>query len=164
MIIIPQTKGGVGNEYTRAVARKMCVAAVARIYSPGCKFDNIVTLISKQGLGKSTFADKLGIDWYSDSFTNIQGKDAYDSIQGVWIMEMAEMSAMKKAEKEQTKHFISKKVDRYRVAYGRRVQSYPRQCICKTIPACSSDFVDLVHLRNNRVMLRIFRIKLNLFS
>ena len=121
--------GAEDNEYTRAVARKMCVAAVARIYSPGCKFDNIVTLISKQGLGKSTFADKLGVNWYSDSFTNIQGKDAYDSIQGVWIMEMAEMSAMKKAEKEQTKHFISKKVDRYRVAYGRRVQSYPRQCI-----------------------------------
>ena len=121
--------GAENNEYTRAVARKMCVAAVSRIYSPGCKFDNIVTLISKQGLGKSTFADKLGVNWYSDSFTNIQGKDAYDSIQGVWIMEMAEMSAMKKAEKEQTKHFISKKVDRYRVAYGRRVQSYPRQCI-----------------------------------
>jgi predicted P-loop ATPase len=107
----------------------MCVAAVARIYTPGCKFDNVVTLIGSQGLGKSTFVSKLGGKWYSDSFGTIQGKEAYEAIQGVWIVEMAEMAGMKKAEKEQTKHFISKKEDRYRVAYGRRTENFPRQCI-----------------------------------
>ena len=121
--------GADDNEYARTVARKMCVAAVARIYTPGCKFDNVVTLIGSQGLGKSTFVSKLGGKWYSDSFGTIQGKEAYEAIQGVWIVEMAEMAGMKKAEKEQTKHFISKKEDRYRVAYGRRTENFPRQCI-----------------------------------
>lgn len=121
--------GADDNEYTRAVARKMCVAAIARIYNPGCKFDNVVTLIGSQGLGKSTFVAKLGGIWYSDSFGTIQGKEAYEAIQGVWIVEMAEMAGMKKAEKEQIKHFISKKDDRYRVAYGRRTENFPRQCV-----------------------------------
>lgn len=121
--------GAEDNAYTRAIARKMCVAAVARIYDPGCKFDNVVTLIGSQGLGKSTFVSRLGGKWYSDSFGTIQGKEAYEAIQGVWIVEMAEMAGMKKAEKEQIKHFISKKDDRYRVAYGKRVENFPRQCI-----------------------------------
>jgi predicted P-loop ATPase len=121
--------GADDNAYTKAIARKMCTAAVARIYTPGCKFDNVVTLIGSQGMGKSTFVAKLGGEWYSDSFGTIQGKEAYEAIQGVWIVEMAEMAGMKKAEKEQIKHFISKRDDRYRVAYGKRTENFPRQCI-----------------------------------
>jgi predicted P-loop ATPase len=67
--------------------------------------------------------------WYSDSFGTIQGKEAYESIQGVWIMEMGELAGLRKAEMETIKHFISKCEDRYRVAYGKRTETFPRQCI-----------------------------------
>lgn len=115
--------------YTRAVAVKMCTAAVARIKNPGCKFDYVVTFVGAQGLYKSSFAAALGKEWYSDSFGTIQGKEAYESIQGVWIVEMAELSGLKKSDREQVKHFISKRDDRFRVAYGRRTENFPRQCI-----------------------------------
>ena len=69
------------------------------------------------------------MSWYSDSFGTIQGKEAYDSIQGVWIMEMGELAGLRKAEMETIKHFISKCDDRYRVAYAKRTESFPRQCI-----------------------------------
>jgi hypothetical protein len=121
--------GAEDNDYTRAVTRKALVAAVARIYHPGCKFDYMLTIRGRQGLGKSALIAKLGGKWFSDSFTTMQGKDAYEQVQGVWLMEVGELAGMRKAEAETIKLYISKQVDRFRPAYGRRLQEFPRQCI-----------------------------------
>ena len=121
--------GAEDTPYTRAVTRKAMAAAVARIYRPGCKFDYMLTLRGRQGLGKSAFIAKLGGAWFSDSFTTLQGKDAYEQVQGVWIMEVGELAGMRKAESETIKLYISKQRDRFRPAYGRRLQEFPRQCI-----------------------------------
>lgn len=104
-------------------------AAVARIYNPGCKFDYMLTLRGRQGLGKSALIAKLGGKWFSDSFSTIQGKEAYEQVLGVWIMEVGELAGMRKAEAETIKLYISKQSDRFRPAYGRRTQEFPRQCI-----------------------------------
>ncbi len=121
--------GAEDSAYVHAVTRKTLVAAVSRIFEPGIKFDYVLTLIGGQGVGKSTIVRKLGKEWYSDSFGTVQGKEAFEQIQGVWILEMAELAGLKKAEMETIKHFISKQEDRYRVAYGRRIENFPRQCI-----------------------------------
>jgi predicted P-loop ATPase len=121
--------GAEDNDYTRAVTRKALAAAVARIYRPGCKFDHMLTVRGRQGLGKSSFFGKLGGPWFSDSFTTLQGKDAYEQVLGVWIMEVGELAGMRKAEAETIKLYISKQTDRFRPAYGRRTQEFPRQCI-----------------------------------
>lgn len=115
--------------YTRTVTRKSLSAAVARVFNPGCKFDYILVTIGAEGIGKSTIISKLGRRWFSDTFTSVQGKEAFEQIQGVWIMEIAELAGLKKAEVEQTKHFISKTEDRFRVAYGRRIENFPRQVV-----------------------------------
>jgi predicted P-loop ATPase len=86
-------------------------------------------LVGDEGLGKSTILKKLGREWFSDSFSTVQGKEAFEQLQGVWVMEMAELAGLKKAEVEATKHFISKQEDRYRVAYGRRLENFPRQSV-----------------------------------
>lgn len=117
------------NEYTRAVTRKAFTAAVARVLNPGCKYDFMLLMIGKQGLGKSYFLKKLGGKWYSDSLTTVTGKEAYEQLQGVWIIEMGELSAAKKADIDALKHFISKQEDIFREAYGRRTGIFPRQCI-----------------------------------
>lgn len=121
--------GAEDNEYTRAVTRKTLAAAVARIYRPGCKFDYMLTLRGRQGIGKSAIIAKLGGKWFSDTFTTMQGKDAYEQVQGVWIMEVGELAGMRKAEAETIKLYISKQRDRFRPAYGRRLQEFPRQCV-----------------------------------
>jgi predicted P-loop ATPase len=121
--------GAEDNEYTRAVARKMLVAAVARVMRPGIKFDNMAVTVGPQGIGKSSLFARLGRHWFSDSFTTMQGKEAYEQLQGVWIIEVAELSGMKKQEVETVKHYVSKCEDRFRVAYGKRIENFPRQCI-----------------------------------
>jgi predicted P-loop ATPase len=121
--------GAEDNSYVRTVTRKTLVAAVARIFIPGIKFDNMTVLSGPQGIYKSTIIKKLGMEWYSDSLTTVSGKEAYEQLQGVWLLEMGEMMATKKADIEATKHFLSKTEDIYRVAYGRRTSHFPRQCI-----------------------------------
>lgn len=121
--------GAEDNNYVRTVTRKILVAAVARVFVPGCKFDNMPVLSGPQGIGKSTIIKKLGKEWYSDSLTTVSGKEAYEQLQGVWLLEMGEMMATKKADIEATKQFLSKQEDIYRVAYGRRTSRFPRQCV-----------------------------------
>lgn len=121
--------GAEDSEYIRNVTRKALTAAVKRIYQPGCKFDYMLTLIGPQGIGKSLILDKLGGDWFSDSLTSVQGKEAYEQLQGVWVIEMGELTATRKADNEAIKHFLTKREDIFRVAYGRQVSVFPRQCI-----------------------------------
>ncbi len=117
------------SPYNRAVTRKAMVAAVARVFVPGIKFDNMLVLVGNQGIGKSHIVSLLGQSWYSDSLNTVQGKEAYEQLQDAWLIEMAELSATRKAEAEAVKHFISKREDIYRVAYGKRVTKFPRQCV-----------------------------------
>lgn len=117
------------NAYTRAAIRKSLCAAVARVFEPGTKFDMVLILVGEQGTYKSTFLRKLGANWFSDTFTTVQGKEAYEQLQGAWIIEMAELSALKKSEVENIKQFISKCDDAFRPAYGRTVEIYKRQCV-----------------------------------
>ena len=121
--------GADDNQYIRAVTRKALVAAVARIFVPGIKYDTMLVLVGKQGCGKSQIIKRLGKDWFSDTLTTVQGKEAYEQIQGFWIIEVAELAAMKRMEVEAIKHFTAKSEDAYRAAYGHHVETYKRQCI-----------------------------------
>ena len=89
----------------------------------------MLTLTGPQGIGKSTFIRFLGKDWFNDSLDTVKGKEAYEQLQGSWIIEMGELTATKKADIEATKLFLSKTEDIYRVAYGRRTARFPRQCV-----------------------------------
>lgn len=121
--------GSSDTKYTRAVTRKAFTAAVTRVFRPGCKYDYMPVLIGKQGIGKSHILSVMGGVWFSDSITTISGKEGYEALHGSWIVEMAELTATRKQEVESIKQFISKREDRYRKAYARRVSDNPRSCV-----------------------------------
>lgn len=122
--------GAPDDLYHREAIRCVMVAGVKRIFEPGCKFDLVLTLVGGQGVGKSTFVKKLGVDWFSDTFLGVEGTKAMEQINsGVWVMEIAELAGLKKSEVEPIKQFISKGEDTFRPAYGKTVETYKRQCI-----------------------------------
>lgn len=121
--------GAEDNKYVRTVTKKHLVAAVSRVFKPGCKFDYVIVLSGPQGIGKSTMIARLGRSWFSDSITTVSGKEAYEQLHGVWIAELGELYATKKAETEAVKSFLSKTEDMFRVAYGRYTSVFPRQCV-----------------------------------
>lgn len=121
--------GAEDSLYTRAVIRKSLCAAVARAITGGVKYDCMPIFAGPQGIGKSTFLDILGKEWFSDSLTTFEGKEAAELIQGTWINEVGELTAMTKQETNAVKQFLSKRYDIYRAAYGRRTEKYPRRCV-----------------------------------
>jgi len=121
--------GAEDNAYTRAVMRKSLCAAVARAIVGSVKYDYMPIFAGPQGIGKSTFLAYLGKEWFSDSLTTFEGKDAAELIQGTWINEVGELTAMSRQETNAVKQFLSKTDDIYRAAYGRTTQKYPRRCV-----------------------------------
>lgn len=121
--------GAEDTPYTRAVTRKSFTAAVARVMTPGVKYDTMLVLVGGQGRYKSTLLAKMGGDWFSDSLRTFGDKDAMETVQGTWINEVAEMQALAKAEINAVKMFLSKQSDYYRAAYGRYASDRPRQCV-----------------------------------
>lgn len=123
--------GAEDSSYTRAVMRKTLIAAAARTYHPGVKFDSALILVGAQGIGKSTFFSKLAGSWFSDSLTltDMKDKAGAEKLQGFLILELGEMAGMKKVDIETIKSFLSRTDDIYRPSYGGVVESHPRQCI-----------------------------------
>ena len=135
---------GVEDEaYAGELMQMHMMAAIKRLYEPGTKYDIMLCLVGGQGTGKSTFFRFLAIedDYFTDDMKRIDDKKAYEYLQGHWIVEMSEMNAVANAKSiEETKAFLSRQKDTYRIPYERRAEDRYRQCVfCGT----SNDFAFL---------------------
>ena len=139
--------GAEDSVYTREVTKKFFAATAARVFEPGIKFDYMLILSGPQGCGKSTFFYRLGRQWYSDSLTTFEGKEASEAVQGCWIIEVSELDSMRRSEVNAVKHFLSKQDDIYREPYGRRTIKFPRRC---TIVGTTNDNEFLKDRTGNR--------------
>ena len=111
------------------IARKAMAAAVARGLNPGVKFDFMTVLSGPQGIGKSTLLRILSRGWFCDTIPTFEGKVASELIQGVWLVEIAELEAMRRADVSRVKQFLSIREDRFRAAYTTAVRDLPRTCV-----------------------------------
>lgn len=121
--------GAEDTEYTRAVGRCWLTSVAARVITPGCKVDTVPVLEGMQGAGKSTSLKILGGKWFTECHESVMTKDFYGVLQGHMLVEISEMHSFKKAEVTRIKGIISCQVDRFRPAYGRHTQSFPRQSV-----------------------------------
>lgn len=121
--------GAADTEINRTMTRKHFTAAVARIFQPGVKYDQCLILTGPEGAGKSTLLNIMGGKWFNDSVTTTEGKEGMDQLRRSWIIELGELSSIKRSDVESVKAYLSKRVDIYRAAYDRRAAEHPRQCV-----------------------------------
>ena len=108
------------------------LGAVARVFTPGCKFEYMLCLVGGQGAGKSTFLRFLAMDdmYFTDDIKRLDDDKAFQRLQGHWIIEIPEMLAVLNAKMvEETKSFVSRQSDNYRTPYDRYAIDHPRQCV-----------------------------------
>lgn len=122
--------GAEDTAFNHSVGALWLVSAVARIFRPGVKADHMLVLEGPQGARKSTALKILaGEDWFTDELPDLGSKDAAMHMQGVWIIEIAELDAIGKAEVSRIKAFLTRTTDRFRPPYGRYTIEVPRSCV-----------------------------------
>ena len=142
--------GAEESTYSKEALAKVMIAAIARVYHPGIKFDYMLVLNGGQGIGKSTFFEHLFKGFFSDnlSMLDMRDKTGQEKLQGYWALEVGEMAGMKKADIESVKSFISRQEDVYRPAYGRTTEKHLRQCVI--VGSTNSDSGFLRDITGNR--------------
>ena len=122
---------GIHDSLYLTYLKKTLIAAVARIYEPGCKVDTCLVLQGKQGLGKSTFwATLAGQEGFSDSLGDIKNKDDLLKLHSAWIHEWGEVDRItSKSDQSKVKAIMSCNTDRIRLPYARTTEVFPRESI-----------------------------------
>lgn len=115
--------------YARECTMNFLFGALARIFYPGCKINYTPVLQGRQGCGKSYVLEKLGGDWHANLEDKIGSEKAIDALQNLWIVELGEMSATRKAELNELKNFLTETHDNHRFAYDKFASRRPRHSV-----------------------------------
>ncbi|MFZ7093702.1 VapE domain-containing protein [Primorskyibacter sp. 2E233] len=117
-------------DFANLISAKFLIGTVARIFDPGCQRDEVLILEGAQGIGKSSSVEILaGAEYFSDSLPNMKDKEGLQHLVGLWICEIGELAATRKADREQIKGFLSKRTDKFRPPYGRHDIEQKRTCV-----------------------------------
>lgn len=132
--------------YTRLAARKSLVAAVARMFEPGIKWDHMLVFYGLEGLGKSFWVERMARG-YSAGLGRIGDKDTLITMQRSWIMTSDEGHSLRKADFDAQKEFLTRTADIFRMPYEREAQVQKRHCV---IWGSTNDDVFLRRQEGNR--------------
>jgi predicted P-loop ATPase len=129
---LPTYFGTECNDYHAKIGAMFLVAMVKRIYEPGCQCDYALVLEGGQGAGKSSACRILAGDrYFSDSLPRLGGDEKRISmhLRSKWLIEIAELAAMKRGEVEDIKAFITRRAENYLPSYAKLQVNEPRTCV-----------------------------------
>ena len=129
--LLPKYLGVEDTKLNSWIMKHILVGMVKRVFHPGCKFDELMVLTGIQGVGKTSFIEKLALfsEWYC-SLNNIKGKDAVSNLVGKVVVELEEFVALRNAKSaDEAKLFISARTSTVRLPYERFSADVKRTCI-----------------------------------
>lgn len=128
--LFPRYYGSKEDGYSSTIGKNLMIGAVARIYIPGCKFDNMIILEGKTGIRKSSSIRALfGAEWFAEMKASPESKDFDACLQGMWCLEFAELESFDQASVARIKLQLSTQSDWVRLSFRKDPARYPRQCV-----------------------------------
>jgi Virulence-associated protein E len=124
--------GAEDTPLNRGISRKFMVSFVKRPLKPGSKLDTMLVLEGKQGKGKSSvFAILAGAPdrFFDGLIIHENGKEQQALLQGVWAVEIAELSDFRRGDINKVNSFLSRTHDRARVLYTNIPINRARTCV-----------------------------------
>lgn len=126
------THCGVDNpnaDYVEGVSRKFFLSVAARGLNPGTQVDTMLILQGEGGTGKTSFVRVLGGEFAAETTLDLHNKDSLMLLTGRWLVEMSELSSMRKSDVETFRGFLTRTSDVFRPPYGREPQEFKRRCV-----------------------------------
>lgn len=128
-LLLPSGWGTETTPYTTSVGRCFLVSAVARVMQPGCQVDYVPVFEGPGGRGKTSALRILGGQWFDNPSAQMGEKDFLQNMTGKWILELAELSNIRRHDLELIKAIITRTHDTYRSPYERAPADHHRQCV-----------------------------------
>ena len=113
------------NDFNRECTRKWLLASLTRLFKNGVKFDEMIILQGGQGIGKSTTLQRLSLGYYTDITDKLSDETTF-KVMRTWLVELSELSTMKKTDSDTFKAWLSATKDTVRKKYGGDPDDYPR--------------------------------------
>lgn len=122
------------STYVRAVGAYLFTALAGRLLTPnepGCQADMVPILVGLQGARKTSAVRALSPSFEAFSSIDLAGKDEENSrkLRGVLVVELSEMRGLAGRDKEATKDWVSRRVEKWRPVYREMTISFARRCI-----------------------------------
>ena len=117
----------------KVMVEKWMLQCVAVAYNDGTRsFENVLTLVGRQGIGKTSFfralvPQKQRFEWFKEGVSiNMDSTDSKCIATSGWITELGEVDGMLKREQTELKAFLSNPSDTYRAPYAPAAITKPR--------------------------------------
>lgn len=117
------------NEYNRIIIDLFFRGAVAKVFDPSIKFDFVLDLTGRQGVGKTQFFEGLFTHKYFTTVETFTDKDDKARMVRNWCVFDDEMVASKKASFSELKKFITETKLEYRPPYASSDRRLPKSFI-----------------------------------
>lgn len=128
---LEQAFGVAPSEYATAISLYVWSALAGRVLEPGVKADMVPVVAGRQGAGKSTVVQAIAPFKTGFGELNLANDEAdlFREMRGRLVMELPELSGMRKRESEDLKRFVASTANVWVEKYHTTKTVYPRRCI-----------------------------------
>ena len=130
-VFLEQAFGVFPSEYATAISQYVWTALAGRVLAPGVKCDMVPVVAGRQGAGKSSVVKAIAPFETGFGELNLATDEAnlYREMRGRLVMELPELSGMRKRESEDLKRFVGSTTNVWVEKYQTTKSVYPRRCI-----------------------------------